>query len=373
MKEYLKRAGAVLLGLTLAVASLTGCGSNTGTKPAESTAAGSSVSNNSAAETAEPVSLVVAANNTGVGHLDSMLAYTGGFYEKEGLDVEMYYNPSNPECTQALLDGKVQLCSGASTCVLNYIDQGEDIVIIGGQMTEGASLFALPERAEEFSEITEETLSGKKIGVTRLQSGDIAFRSYLSEQGVDLSKIEFVELDSCATIIEAIRKGDVDLGSLFLTYRQTAEAQGLTAVKHLDELYPNFICCRIYTTKQNLKENRDAYVKAIKANIEAYNLIYSDEEAAVKSAMANFDIDEEVIREQIYDYGHLTLNPNPSKIDVEKFYQSMVDIGYSGGNVNIDDYIDVSVYEDALDELLAEDPDNAIYQQLKQESAATNH
>ena len=208
------------------------------------------------------VKLVAAAANNGVGHLNSILASTAGFYQKEGLDVEMYYNPSNPECTQALLDGKVDLVSAASTCVLNYIDLGEDIVIIGGQMTEGASLFSLPDRADEFGEINAETLAGKKIGVTRLQSGDIALRSYLSEQGVDLSSIEFVELDSCATIIEAIKKGEVDLGSLFLTFRQTAEAQGLVPVKHLDELYPGFICCRIYTTRENLEEIR-ANFKAV--------------------------------------------------------------------------------------------------------------
>ncbi|QUO20884.1 ABC transporter permease subunit [Clostridiaceae bacterium Marseille-Q4143] len=63
-----------------------------------------------------------------------------------------------------------------TSAVLNYIDQGSDIVIIGGQMSEGASLYALPDRASEFTELNEETLAGKKVGVTRLNTGDIAFR-----------------------------------------------------------------------------------------------------------------------------------------------------------------------------------------------------
>lgn len=56
-----------------------------------------------------------------------------------------------------------------TSAVLNYIDQGSDIVIIGGQMSEGASLYALPDRASEFTELNEETLAGKKVGVTRFK------------------------------------------------------------------------------------------------------------------------------------------------------------------------------------------------------------
>ena len=50
----------------------------------------------------------------------------------------------------------------------------------------------------------------------------------------------------------------------------------------------------------------------------------------------------------------------------------MVDIGYSKGNVNIDDYIDTTVFEDALNELIKENPDNKTYQALKAESESTN-
>lgn len=81
------------------------------------------------------------------------------------------------------------------------------------------------------------------MGVTRLNTGDIAFRKMLKDRGVDVSKIEFVELDSQATVVEAVKKGEVDLGIAFLTYRQSAEAQGLVPVSYLDgeEEWPGFI------------------------------------------------------------------------------------------------------------------------------------
>ncbi len=312
--------------------------------------------------------------STTVGHIDSVIAYEGGFYEEEGINAEFTYNNSNPENTQALIEDKADLVSAGATCVLQYIDQGSDIVIIGGQMSSGETVYSLPERADEFKELNEETLAGKKIGVTRLNTGEIAFKKILLNRGVDLSKIEFVELDSQATVTQAVAKGEVDLGINFLSFRESAEKLGLTPVSQLDaeDEWPGYICCRIFTTREKLEANRDAYVAAIKANIKAYELIQTDHEAALEAAGKGMEIEEEVLEDEVYNYGHLGLSPNPDKKNTAEFYDAMVEVGYADGAVNIEDYIDTSVYEDALNELLEEDPDNEVYQTLLEESNETN-
>jgi NitT/TauT family transport system substrate-binding protein len=242
-------------------------------------------------------------------------------------------------------------------------------------MSLGETLYAQADRADEFTELTEETLAGKKIGVSRMNTGDIVFRKILRDRGVDLSKIEFVELDSQATVTEAVVKGEVDLGINFLTFRETAEAQGLVPISQLDaeDEWPNYICCRMFTTREKLEENREAYVRALKANIKAYELIQTDHEKTLELATENYDIDEEILENEIYGYGHLGLSPNPDALNTSEFYQAMVDTGYAEGNVDISDYIDTSLYIEALDELLAEDPDNEVYLELKAESDATNY
>lgn len=360
---------SLLLATTVLAGLMTGCGSSSIDSTTSSSAEGSS---EEASE--EPVTLRVLGWNSVVGHIDSVIAYTAGFYEEEGINAEFTYNNSNPDNIQALLEDKSDLTSAGATAVIQYIDGGSDIVIIGGQMSLGETVYALPERADEFKELTEETLAGKKIGVTRLNTGDIAFRKILTDRGVDLSKIEFVELDSQATVTEAVLKGEVDLGINFLTFRSSAEAQGLVPVSQLDaeDEWPDYICCRIFTTREKLEANRDAYVKAMKANIKAYELIQTDQEATVAAAQKGLEIDEDVLIDQLYTYGHLGLSPNPDVKNTTAFYQAMVDIGYSEGNVDIKDYIDASVYIDALNELLEEDPDNEIYLELKAESDATN-
>lgn len=357
-----KRALTLLMTAALSAGLLAGCGSSADSSTAADTASDSKGS------------LRVLGWNSMVGHIDSALAYAAGYYADEGLNVEMTYNNSNPDNIQALLQDKADLVSAGATAVLNYIDQGSDIVIIGGQMSEGASLYALPDRASEFTELNEETLAGKKVGVTRLNTGDIAFRKMLKDRGVDVSKIEFVELDSQATVVEAVKKGEVDLGIAFLTYRQSAEAQGLVPVSYLDgeDEWPGFICCRMFTTREKLEANRDAYVAALKANIRAYELMQTNEDETIKYALQELETDEDTIRSQVYEYGHIGFSPNPDVKDTDQFFQAMVDIGYSEGNVDMKDYIDPTVFEDALNELLQEDPDNEVYLQLQAEDQATN-
>lgn len=326
------------------------------------------------AEAEEKTPLRINAANNGVAHIDSVVAYNTGLYEEEGIAPEFTYNPSNPENTQALLDDKADLVSAGATCVLQYIDQGADIVIIGGQMSLGETVYVLPERAEEFKELTEETLAGKKVGVSRMNTGDIVFRKILRERGVDLRKIEFVELDSQPTVTQAVLKGEVDLGINFLTYRESAESLGLVPVSQLDaeDEWPDYICCRLFTTREKLEADRETYVNALKANIRAYEVILTDQEATLAAAKKAYDIDEAVLVNELYGYGHLGLSPNPDVKNTSEFYEAMVDVNYAEGSVDIKEYIDPTVYQDALAQLLEEDPENEIYLKLKEESDATN-
>lgn len=367
---------AVLLTAALAVSLFAGCGSKVKTDaPAQSTEnSEAEQAENSDENEEEKDTLRIVAFNNMIAHVDSIVAKNAGLYEKNGIVPEFTFNNSNPDNIQTLLADKADLVSAGATALLQYIDQGSDIVIIGGQMSSGETLYCLPERADEFSELTQETLAGKKVGVSRMNTGDIVFRKILQDKGVDLSTIEFVELDSQATVTQAIASGEVDLGINFLTYREAAEQQGLVALTHFDgeDEWPGFICCRLFTTREKLEANRDAYKNAVKANIEAYALIQEEPDKAVEYALQDLSIDETTLRNQLFEYGHVGIGPNPDRKNTAEFYQAMVDIGYSQGNIDINDYIDTSLYTEALQELMKEYPDSQVYKDLWEESEATN-
>ena len=83
-------------------------------------------------------------------------------------------------------------------------------------------------------------------------------------------------------------------------------------------------------------------------------------------------VDDKIIDSQLYDYGHLGLSPDPGKKVVEDFYNTSVEVGFADGSINVDDYIDTTIYKDALDSLLKEEPDDAIYKELLEEYEKNN-
>ena len=359
--------GALLSAVMIANV-LTGCGSAAG----EATASASNTeekAEDKAAGTGELTHLEVAASANMVSSGLNVIAKYGGFYEEEGLDVNL--NAINGSSYAPLLTGKLDVTAGGASEPLMLIDKGNPLVMFGGAMGNGANLYCLPERADEFKELTQETLSGKKIGTTRGTSGLFALFDWFKKQGIDTSEIEIVELDAPPTIVEAVRKGEVDLGVIYLTFRNTAEEQGFYNVAYIDEL-EDFICCRLTTTTDKLKADRDTYVHFLKANIKAYRVYKTDEDKAVE-LMKNFlEIDESVIRNQLYEYGHLVLNPNPEKDRIIAFYDSMFDLGYVEDNVNIGEYVDISIFEDAITQLLEEEPDDPTFKELYEQFKATN-
>ncbi|MCR5702550.1 MAG: ABC transporter substrate-binding protein [Lachnospiraceae bacterium] len=332
-------------------------------------ACGSSKDTSKTSDKKELKKLEVTAGNNMVSSALTVIAKYAGYFEEEGLDVNL--TPTASNAYEPLLTGKLDITSGGAPQPLELIDHGDKLVMFAGAMGNGAGIYSLPERADEFKELNNESLAGKKIGVTRGTSGLFGFVDWLQKNDIDYTKIEWVELDSIPTIIEAIRKGEIDLGLIYLTFRLTAEEQGLNRVTHIDDL-EEFICCRLTTTPEKLEENRDDYVAFTRAIIKAYHLLNTDQDSSVKYMKEYMEIDEEVIRNQLFEYGHLTLDPNPAKDKIIDFYNSMKLLGYVDGNADVAQNVDSTIFKDAIEQIIEENPDDEIYKALYEEYKETN-
>jgi NitT/TauT family transport system substrate-binding protein len=312
------------------------------------------------------------ASNNSVANTMTILAKFAGYYEEEGLDVILHAANDNAAWFPALTSGKAIAGGGGATTPLMHIDRGLDFVIIGGAMAEGATLFTLPQRAGEWKGVNAESVKGKKIGVTRAQSGDIAFRSALARQGIDLSTIEFVELVDCPTVIQGILKGNLDAGIVFMTFREAAESMDLVPALPIDVVAPGFICCRFVTTREFLENYRPQLVKVLKAQIKAYRLYRTDQEKTLSLLKEFIVVGDDVLRNQVYTYGHLTLTPNPAKSKIRNHYEGMKLIGYAEGKADLDKHVDTSLFKEALDSVLREYPGDPVLLDLQKDFEETN-
>ncbi|ADU73467.1 NitT/TauT family transport system substrate-binding protein [Acetivibrio thermocellus AD2] len=297
------------------------------------------------------------------GHVLYFVAKEKGFFEEEGLDVELFLFTNSGEGLNAISSGKVDVGSFGTAAPLTFISKGTDFVIFGGQQTEGHGIVALPQKAKELTDLN--SFKGKTIATVRLATGDVIFRAALSEAGIDWkNELTINELDSPAAVLEAVKKGSVDAGIVWTPFIKLGEKQGLEIVKYSGELVKMHTCCRQVALSSNIKENKEDFVRFMAALIKAYKFYMENQDETVDIIAKYAKVDKDIIKEETYG-GHIYSIPDPDKEGVIRFWDLINKSGYISSDLNIEDFIDTSIYKLALEDVLKEYPNDEVYKKLK--------
>ncbi|WP_265445460.1 ABC transporter substrate-binding protein [Acetivibrio straminisolvens] len=297
------------------------------------------------------------------GHVLYFVAKEKGYFEEEGLDAELFLFTNSGEGLNAISSGKVDVGSFGTAAPLTFISKGTDFVIFGGQQTEGHGIVALPEKAKELTDLN--SFKGKTVATVRLATGDVIFRAALSEAGIDWkNELTINELDSPAAVLEAVKKGSVDAGIVWTPFIKLGEKQGLEIVKYSGELVKMHTCCRQVALSTKIKENKEDFVRFTAALIKAYKFYVENQDETVDIIAKYAKVDKDIIKQETYG-GHIHSIPDPDKNGVVRFWELINKSGYINSDLNIEDFIDTSIYKLALEDVLKEYPDDAVYKKLK--------
>lgn len=151
-----------------------------------------------------------------------------GFFEQEGLEVEVQPSQGGAEAIPAIVSGDVQVAGSNAVSVLLAAAQGVDLRIIA------PGTFARPEK--DFSAIMvskdgpirrPEDLEGKRLAVNTLKNvTEVTAREALAKEGVDPSSLRLTELPF-PEMAQAVAKGDADAAFLIEPFVTTAKNEGL--------------------------------------------------------------------------------------------------------------------------------------------------
>ncbi len=206
-----------LWALIVVALTLAGCG---GTAPAGSTPAPAS----SAAAAAKPsgsgaakpsaasgglTKVTIAFSNIAGSNLAAWTALDGGYFQKNGLDVDLTLIAGGSRTMAALLAGDVQLILAGGGEALGAASQGADLLIIGTQGPVYPYKFMVAKEIQK-----PEDLKGKSVGIASYGgSSDIATRVVLRRLGLDPDKdVTFVSLSDAQTRSAALLSGKVQAG-----------------------------------------------------------------------------------------------------------------------------------------------------------------
>ncbi len=396
----MKKIFAGILLLILLSGLLTGCGqkasgaNETQKASATASAAGSAAS----AAPADHGKLKVSFPAGSVRVSINILAQELGYFQEEGVTVEPV-NLGGVDALTAINSGGDQL-DILNTGFVNDIQSiggGYDLTFIAGTAVEGGAVIAKKGQADLFKSVDTiidiEAVTGAKLGFVRNEAAWVITRQYLLNNGVPAETIAAIEAEDTGNVsyyaqstnvAQAVQAGEVDLGFLPLEYAILyADAYDLEIVTPSGALSPDYVCCREVTSASRYANKYDAFVAYETARIrafETYKQGVTDPEIRSKVVQTVVDYTgKETEYVETCLYGGVTkyaVDPNTAGIVsyVEAAYNSGALAGNATdfGSYDIRQNVSTGAYLEALNNLIAREPDNAFYQELLAQYNAAN-
>lgn len=191
------------------------------------------------------------------------VAVAQGFFEEQGLEVDIQTTAGGDKTMAALLAGSVDIALvGAETSIYVYQQGAEDPVINFAQLTQtdGTFLFARnTEGSFDWEQLRDSTFLGQRKGGMPQMAGEFA----LNKHGIDpQSDLELIQNVDFANIASAFASGTGDYVQLFEPQASIFEQEGRGKVVASFGTEGGLLPYTVFMTKQSyLNDNKDIVQK----------------------------------------------------------------------------------------------------------------
>lgn len=306
-----------------------------------------------------------------------IVAKQKGFFAEEGFDAELVETDedardiakkvnsvsSGVQTTGALEHGQKKFAAGAVCGFATHeaMAHGDPIVDIGSMVMIPETLLMKKETAAAIDKDMK-AFKGLKIGDTVYGSGTHDFkynnvlRVQLERVGLhDNQDFNIVEYKDLNKEYEALATGKLDVAKVFPPSDvEFTKAHPEFVRVPFAKFFPYLPCCRQVITRSQLKNNRTKYVRMLRATIRAHEFTIEHPREAAEIIGKWLKIPASIVRSSIMS-AYVTLTPDPMRKGVE-LYQRTND-KYTGTKTSVAEYIDTSLYRDALVSLAQENKD----------------
>lgn len=216
--------------------------------------------------------------------LNAFVAKDQGFFAKHGLDVKIQPMLGMTSISSVVANS-IQFSGPTPSNFLQAVDNGLDLVVAAG-----AYAFPTPSKVGVLLPVnstikTPKDLEGKKFGVPGINAlQHILIRKWLANNGVDISKITFIEL-TFPQIPDALKNGQVDAASANEPFYERVIAQNIgKPFFDLSTLIPAGTTGAMYIASKEWAQKNPETIKAFRAALtEAMNFIKGNSQEAMKS------------------------------------------------------------------------------------------
>jgi NitT/TauT family transport system substrate-binding protein len=145
-------------------------------------------------------------------YLPAMLTQRLGYFDAEGLDVELLSEPAGVQAETALVSGQVQGAVGFYDHTLDLQTKGKSVESVV-QFSQAPGEVEIVSSKSEDDVTSPKDFKGKKLGITSLGSSTDFLTKYLAvKNGVKTNEFSPVAVGAGPTFIAALQQGSIDAG-----------------------------------------------------------------------------------------------------------------------------------------------------------------
>lgn len=246
--------------------------------------------------------------------LPLLIAEEQGYFEADGVDVDIEYFKSASDRDAALQAGELDgvLCDETAIAIYQNADLNMQIT---GKTDGGFVLMAGGSTGIE----KVEDLVGKKIAISQNTVIEYVLDQLLIQAGVDVSSVEKVSIPSMATRLELFMNGELDAALMPSPFSDTALANGAIALEQIESDSDLYISVTAFN-QDVIDEKSEALVSYYKAYNEAVDYINGTDVSAYEDLIIDTIGYPEEMRGHIVapTFNHNTL---PTVSNVESVFE----------------------------------------------------
>lgn len=233
-------------------------------------------------------------------------AISEGFFEEEGIEIELSTGQGADKTMQQLISGSVDIGFSGPEQVMYIYNQGrEDYPVVFAQLTQKDGSFLVSrEKHSEFSwqDIKGKTVIGGRPGGVPEMALEYVLKNENIDKEKDLNLVTNIAFDA---VPGAFKGGTGDYAAIFEpTASVIANEINGSVVASIGESAGTLPYTCFYTVQSYINENEDLLVRFVKAIQKGQEWVMSNEDATVANSIKDFfpGTDEEVIETVVKNY-----------------------------------------------------------------------
>jgi ABC-type nitrate/sulfonate/bicarbonate transport system substrate-binding protein len=227
--------------------------------------------------------LTLAVSTLTFGHSPLWVAQRKGFYNQEGLDIEIPVLESGSRAMQALLGGSAQLAATGPEDLVRATEAGTPTVILAGVLNSLThSLMANP----KFKRVAD--LKGGKVAASSVTgSVTYALKFMLAKNDLHYPKdYLIIQIGGSGVRFAALKGGGIDAALVAEPLVLIAEEAGLNNIGFVGDYLPQIQVTVIGVKSDWAKANRGLVVRYLKGLVRTFRWLYANKEEGIEATSA---------------------------------------------------------------------------------------